>query len=206
MNAGLRRTTISDTVVGWAGIALGVTLVILALIPALPRSGSRSDALPAPVSLSQARREPAVASPERISIPAIKLSASIVPVDLQPDGSLAAPENFSLAGWYTGATVPGEPGPSVIVGHVDSYRGPAVFFRLHELVPGQPIVITTTDNTTRTFIVERLGQYSREHFPTAEVYGSTSLRALRLITCGGQFDPVARSYRDNIVVFARLAE
>lgn len=73
-------------------------------------------------------------------------------------------------------------------------------------VPGQSIVIDTGNNTIRTFIVERLEPHSKNRFPTAEVYCSTNQRVLRFITCGGQFDPATRSYRDNIVVFARLAE
>jgi hypothetical protein len=68
------------------------------------------------------------------------------------------------------------------------------------------MLITTANNTTHTFIIDRIEKYPKDHFPTDEVYGSTSLRALRLITCGGQFDPATKSYRDNIVVFARLAE
>lgn len=204
------------TAVGWAGIALGVTLVVLALIPALPRSGSRPVAsLPAPPALFMwdpaaprvaVPAESTLAGPQRLTIPSINLTTSVVPVDLQPDGTLAAPGDFALAGWYTGGTAPGAPGPSVIVGHVDSHLGPAVFFRLHELAPGQSITIETTNTATLTFVVERIEQHPKDRFPTAEVYGSTNRRALRLITCGGEFDRAARSYRDNIVVFAKLAE
>jgi hypothetical protein len=94
----------------------------------------------------------------------------------------------------------------VIVGHIDSHHGPAVFFRLHELVPGQTIMIETANNAIVTFIVERIERHPKHRFPTTEVYGSTNQRALRLITCGGEFDRAVGSYRDNIVVFARLAE
>jgi Sortase domain len=217
MKVELRRTT------GWAGIVLGVTLVAVALIPALPWNGSRSVASLAPsatssreaegppvtaavASPSQTRHGSVVADPQRITIPRINLSASVVPVGLQPDGSLAAPVDFSLAGWYMGGAAPGAPGPSVIVGHIDSQHGPAVFFRLPELVPGQSIVIDTVKDATFTFIVERIEQYPKDRFPTAEVYGFTNQRALRLITCGGEFDRTVGSYRDNIVVFASLAE
>lgn len=218
MNVEFRRT-----IVGWAGIVVGVTFIVVALIPALPWSRSRSVASlvhSAPSSMgaegppvaaaavlpSQAHHESTVAGPQRITIPTINLSASVVPVSLQPDGSLAAPEDFSQAGWYTGSTTPGRPGPSVIVGHIDSHHGPAVFFRLHELVPDQPIVIETANNGTLTFTVERIERHPKDRFPTTEVYGSTNQRALRLITCGGEFDRAVSSYRDNIVVFARLTE
>ncbi len=234
VNAGLRRSPASSrnggprqrwqSRVGWAGIAVGAALVAVALVPAFPWSGSGSVAasrgpsslLPtggtvgfpvaAPaVSPSRVHHESQVAGARRLTIPGINLSASIVPIGLQPDGSLAAPGDFSVAGWYAGGVAPGEPGPAVIVGHVDSHLGPAVFFRLHKLVPGQSVVIQTANGATLTFIVERIEQHPRDRFPTAEVYGATNQRALRLITCGGEFDRSARSYRDNIVVFARLA-
>lgn len=208
---------------GLAGIALGVMLMAVALIPAVSWRGYPSvESSPAPstrfasrsedsrvpppaVSPSQIHHETPVADPKRIVIPTINLRAAIVPLGIQPDGSLATPGNFSLAGWYTGGTEPGEPGPSVIVGHVDSYLGPAVFFRLRELAPGHSIVIETANGATLTFFVERIEQYAKDRFPADEVYGPTSQRALRLITCGGKFDRAIRSYRDNIVVFARLA-
>lgn len=207
MTVETRRSTVPTTTVCFAGIALGVTLVVAALIPALPAAGSRSIASsPSAVPPSQAHHEWTVAGPQRISIPRINLTASVVPVSLQGDGSLAAPEDFGLAGWYSGGTAPGAPGPSVIVGHVDSHRGPAVFFRLRELAAGHSIVIETGNNLTLTFVVERIEQHPKDRFPTTEVYGVTNQRALRLITCGGEFDRTARSYRDNIVVFASLAE
>jgi hypothetical protein len=198
-------------------------LMVVALIPAVFWNGhppvelspdssarfvSRSEDLPVPplpASPSQVHHETPVADPKRIVIPTINLTADIVPLGIQPDGSLATPGSFSLAGWYTGGAEPGEPGPSVIVGHVDSHLGPAVFFRLRELAPGQPIVIETANGATLTFFVERIEQYAKERFPADEVYGPTSQHALRLITCGGKFDRAARNYRDNIVVFARLA-
>lgn len=217
MSAGLRRTTL-----GWAGIIVGVTLMIVALIPALPWRGSQlvvslAPSVPSPrtatafpvtaaaVSPNQAHHESTVDGPQRITIPQINLSASIVPIGLQPDGSLAVPGNFSLAGWYAGGTAPGDSGPAVIVGHVDSQRGPAVFFRLHELAPDQSVMIETASNATLTFIIERIEQHSKDRFPTTEVYGSTNQRALRIVTCGGEFDRKIGSYRDNIVVFAKLA-
>ena len=138
-------------------------------------------------------------------IPAIDLDADVVPLGLRPDGTLEVPENFSQTGWYTNGPEPGEPGSAVIVGHVDSLDGPAVFFRLRALLPGDEIIVETVDGGSFTFIVERTEQHPKTEFPTAEVYGPTNNRALRLITCGGSFDRAARSYRDNLVVFANLA-
>jgi sortase (surface protein transpeptidase) len=93
----------------------------------------------------------------------------------------------------------------VLAGHVDSaVTGPAVFFRLADVRPGDEVRIGRDDGTTAVFTVDRVAQYPKDRFPTAEIYGNTDHAALRLITCGGSFDPSARSYRDNIVVFARL--
>ena len=147
-----------------------------------------------------------VASPRRILIPEIGLRSTMVPLDVRPDGILETPEDFSRAGWYANGPEPGEPGPAVIVGHVDSRVGPAVFFRIPELMAGHRIMVETTSGQTFTFVVERVERYSKKHFPTSEVYGHTRQPVLRLITCGGRFNRAVGSYQDNIVVFARLAE
>lgn len=115
------------------------------------------------------------------------------------------PEDFSLTGWYANGPEPGEPGPAVVVGHVDSRAGPAVFFRLREVSPGDLVVIEAADRTAFTFIVERIERYSKTSFPTIAVYGRTDQPYLRLITCTGTFDRTTTSYRDNMVVFAKLA-
>lgn len=125
-------------------------------------------------------------------------------VDLgqDPDGRLQAPEDFARVGWYSGGPAPGDPGPAVIVGHVDSWRGPAVFFRVRDLVPGDEIVVPRADGTSATFVVDAIEQYPKDGFPAERVYGPTADPQLRLITCGGSFDRAAKSYRDNIVVYA----
>jgi sortase family protein len=146
-----------------------------------------------------------VADPMRVVIPAIGVDAAVVPLDLWPDGTLKVPADFSWTGWYTGGPEPGEPGAAVIIGHVDSADGPAVFFHLRKLAPNNEIIVQTIDGDSFTFVVEGVEQYPKSTFPTTAVYGPTNERALRLITCGGTFDRAARSYRDNLVVFARLA-
>ncbi len=145
------------------------------------------------------------ASPDRLQIPALGVSTTVVGLGLNADGSLQVPGNFSQAGWYRASPTPGALGPAVVVGHVDSAAsGPAVFYRLAELRPGAGITIQRADGSTAVFTVTGVREYPKDHFPTGLVYANTSDAALRLITCGGGFDAVSGHYRDNIVVFATL--
>lgn len=144
-----------------------------------------------------------VAVPVGLAIPAIGVDErSLLELGRNPDGSLQVPTDFTRAGWFTGGSVPGEPGPSVIAGHVDSWRGPAVFFRLRDLRPGDPVTVRMSDGTAVRFQVDGVARYPKTAFPTEAVYGPVPGAALRLITCGGAFDRGARSYLDNIVVYA----
>jgi hypothetical protein len=111
------------------------------------------------------------------------------------------PSSVAVAGWYDLDPRPGQLGPAVILGHVDSYTGPAVFFRLRSLLPGDIITVRSGGQTLR-FAVTKLLTYARDHFPTMAVFGSTPDPELRLITCSGPFDRSTGHYTDNLVVFA----
>ncbi len=127
---------------------------------------------------------------------------------LEPNGTIQVPPLFADPGeaaWYRYSPTPGQVGPSVIVGHVDNIYGPAVFFRLGALRPGNKIDVTLADGVVATFVVDGVRSYPKAHFPTAVVYGPTDYPALRLVTCGGPFDTSTRQYLDNTVVFASLA-
>ena len=146
-------------------------------------------------------------APTRLEIPAIGVRTVIRPLGLNPDHTVEVPPlgEDSWPGWYRYSPSPGQLGPSIILGHVDSARyGPGVFFKLGALRPRETISITRADGTVALFRVDRVVRYAKAHFPTAEVYGNTDHAALRLITCGGRFDPSARSYEDNIVAYATL--
>jgi hypothetical protein len=147
-------------------------------------------------------RHPNGIDPHRIVIPAIAVDADVIDLGLQPDGSMEVPTDFSQTGWFTPGPRPGRVGPSVIAGHVDSRSGPAVFFRLAELSPGDLIEVHSEQGEVVTFAVRELEQHPKDAFPTDAVYGPTSGPELRLITCGGDFDSDLRSYRDNVIVFA----
>jgi LPXTG-site transpeptidase (sortase) family protein len=144
-----------------------------------------------------------LAAPSQVVIPSIGVSSSLVPLGLAADGSLEVPTDFALAGWYTGGPRPGESGPAVIAGHVDSVDGPAVFFRLRELEPGDVVRVDRVDDTSEQFVVDHVERFEKEAFPTATVFGPTQYPELRLVTCGGDFDFAHRTYLENLVVFAR---
>ncbi len=125
---------------------------------------------------------------------------------LEPDGALQVPPGAFPAGWYTGSPVPGDLGPAIIAGHVDWDGETGVFNRLHDLAPGDEIITHRTDGTAPVFRVNRVDRYAKTAFPTLDVYGDIDHPGLRLITCGGEFDTAAGSYRDNTVVYADLIE
>ena len=145
-------------------------------------------------------------APVRLDIPSIGVHTStFVDLGRAADGSIEVPTNFAAAGFYTPGPTPGQFGPSVIAGHVDSHQGPAVFYRLGALRAGATIAVGRKDGSTATFVVDKVASYPKARFPTSEVYGNTTSRAeLRLITCGGSFDDRSGHYVDNVIAFAHL--
>lgn len=117
----------------------------------------------------------------------------------------ALPSQANRAAWYTHSVTPGQIGSAVIEGHVDSYAGPAVFFRLGALRPGNVIDVTRADGVTAIFKVTGVREYPKAKFPAGKIYGRTNYAALRLITCGGTFDSATGHYLGSTVVFASLS-
>lgn len=167
------------------------------LSTALP-TGDADAAAPAPAATSS------TSAPTEISIPSIGVNSHLQALGLNKDGSLQSPSKWQVAGWYADGIRPGDPGPAVIAGHVDSVNGPAVFYRLTRLKPGETATVTQRNGHRLTFVVDTVNQYPKNRFPTAAVYGPTALPVLRLITCTGDFDRAAHSYVDNLVVTAHL--
>ena len=144
--------------------------------------------------------------PTRVDIPAIDVRARLVPVGVASDGAIALPpaDQPHLAGWYELGVSPGERGRSVIVGHLDSrYSGPAVFYRLGALRPGDMITVLRRDGVRATFSVDATALHPRNDFPAAAVHGLGPRPELRLITCGGRYDS-QRGWTHNIIVSAHL--
>lgn len=121
------------------------------------------------------------------------------------DGTMETPPVLEwVTGWYKYSPTPGELGPSIIVGHVDSYKGPSVFWRLREVLPGDIIEVARADGSVASFKVDSLQQFDQSNFPTETVYGNIDHAGLRLITCGGTFNRATGHYTENTVVFASL--
>ncbi|MGI8753641.1 MAG: class F sortase [Acidimicrobiales bacterium] len=147
--------------------------------------------------------------PLSLRIPSIGVATHVVDEGLTADGALQVPPLTSTgtheAGWYDLGPAPGQTGPAVIVGHVDSTSGPAVFYRLGSLAVGNKIMVGRANGTTATFTVTAVRQYPKASFPTQAVYGPIPYAGLRLITCGGKFDPASGHYLSNIVAYATAA-
>ncbi|WP_248499704.1 class F sortase [Tomitella gaofuii] len=145
--------------------------------------------------------------PTRIDIPAIDVHHTLITLGQNPDGSVQVPslDDVAVPGWARFSPTPGEQGPAVIVGHVDSAeQGKGVFFRLGDLRPGDMFTVGRADGTVAEFTITGVDRYAKDAFPTLAVYGNTRRAEARLITCGGSFDPDTGNYTDNIVAYARL--
>ena len=146
--------------------------------------------------------------PVSVAIPAIGVHTKLIDLGLGPGNTLQVPPltpaGVQEAGWYDRGPTPGQVGPAVIAGHIDSYAGPGVFFRLGALRPGDQVSVTLADGIVAVFRVAAVDEYRKSSFPTSQVYGPVTYAGLRLITCGGQFDYQTRHYLSNTVIYAVL--
>lgn len=195
-------------------LALGLALIAagavgLVLTRGGPVAGPALAQVPAPHGPAASVPRPAaasqVAAPVRLTIPAIGVRARLIRLGLTKAGTLQVPASYQVAGWYDRSPRPGATGSAIIAGHIDSYRGPGVFFRLASLHRGDRAYVRRTDGSLVVFRVTAVRFYHKDRFPTATVYGPAAGAQLRLITCGGTFDPALRSYESNVVVYAVAA-
>lgn len=187
------RTTASEatptTVPGTAGAT-----------PATPATPT-----PTPSSASATPARSATGVPAHLSIPAIGVSTDLVRLGLQPDTTVEVPQDPARAGWYEPGTVPGQPGSAVVLGHVDSVEGPAVFYRLAQLQRGDLVRVGEADGSVATFVVRRVATYANDDFPAEQVYaGDPARRFLNLVTCGGWYDADRGGWQGNVVVYSEL--
>lgn len=214
---GGRYLTATAVLLGVAGAgALGVGLAAQRSAPRPPvsagilRGPDPSESARAGSAATSAKlRGPILARslPVRLDIPSISVHSALMQLGLNADRSVQVPPltRNAPAGWYRYSPTPGQLGPSIILGHVDSARyGPAIFFNLGALRPGDTVWVTRADGSVAVFRVDRVVEYAKARFPAFEVYGNTDNAALRLITCGGRFNLSAHSYEDNIVAYASL--
>ncbi|MBT1624354.1 class F sortase [Curtobacterium flaccumfaciens pv. oortii] len=221
-----RRSAGRGSVFGRRGVVIGAVLAAVvvgggvtgvALVSTVGSDGSDGRAGSVPSASASAGsgiegfQDPAApaarsaATPVSISIPAIGVQSNLEDLHRGATGELDPPVDWDSAGWFSDGIVPGEVGPAVIAGHVDSPTSAAVFFRLDELVAGDEIHVAMSDGTTRTFTVDRSERAAKSAFPTSDVYGTTPTPQLRLITCDGVFDTATGHYTDNLIVFADLS-
>ncbi|MCI3221108.1 class F sortase [Streptomyces sp. NP-1717] len=167
-----------------------------------------ADAVPSPAGAA-ARAAPALpgSTATRIRIPSVRVDAPLTRVSLDADGWIDAPPagRPELAGHFQGSVTPGEQGTSVIVGHVDTAEGPAVFYDIGRLAEDSRVEVTRADGTTAVFTVYGVKSFTKRGFPARSVYRATGAPELRLITCGGAFTRKT-GYQGNVVAFARLTE
>lgn len=142
--------------------------------------------------------------PVHLSIPIIGVSVPLSVLTLNKNGTVNVPTNFSVPGWYNGDRSPGQKGSAVILGHVDNFHGPAVFFYLDKLKLGNHVDVTLADGRKLVFAVIGVRTYKKTNFPDNLVYGTRDYPALQLVTCGGIFDAATGHYLSNIVVFTAL--
>jgi hypothetical protein len=190
------------------GSALGVAISVQqhAPQPSASAAGSTGPGAtrrsPAATALALPRSEPV-----SIDIPAIGVQSRLLHLGLNPNGTLQVPPLFarpSEAAWYKYSPTPGQIGSSIIEGHVDTYKGPSVFFRLGALVPGDTVNVTLADGTVAVFRVTGVRLYPKTNWPWRTIFAQTRYAGLHLITCGGAFDYNTGHYLSNTVVFASL--
>jgi sortase (surface protein transpeptidase) len=199
-----RHTSVAACVVlSIAAIAAAMTLVVF-----VPHKFAYAPEEPTATSTIVATQRVLSASlPTHLIIPKLNLDTEFEgPLVLNADGTVGVPKAYTTVGWYRGSPTPGELGPSVILGHVDSYKGAAVFYHLGTLVPGDTFSVEREDGSAPTFIVERVERYKQSEFPTDLVYGPIDHAGIRLITCSGTFNRGAQRYSHNLVVYGRLVE
>ncbi len=182
-----------------------------AIASARPTSGLETmTATPSPApsatSSPTPRTDDPKVAPVRLSIPALGVSRDLLRLGLRPDNTVEVPssQDADFPGWYRLGPSPGQVGSAVILGHVDSVRGPAVFYELRNLVPGNHVDVRLRNGATAHFAVRKVATYPNDEFPARKVYASQGVRALNLVTCGGIYDKARGGYQSNVVAYTRL--
>lgn len=196
--------------VSFAVVLAGIGLLVIGLNGHAPPRWSPPPVPPKSAAAGAAARAPAEAGlarsvPVSVRIPAIGVNARVISLGTAPGGEIAVPplSEPMVASWYDLGPAPGQTGTAVLLGHVDAASvGPAVFYRLGDLRPGDLAFVPRRDGRTAAFQVTAVRMYPQHAFPAARIYTSGRRPELRLITCGGQFDWQTHLYLDRIVVYA----
>ena len=146
-----------------------------------------------------------LSEPVRLRIPAIGVDAAVQTVGVDDGGNMSPPSNYTDVAWFGPGPRPGAIGNAVINGHLDSKTGPAVFYDLDRLQPGDEIFVVTASGAELRFIVSESASYATADAPLSRIFGPATSANLNLITCAGSFDQSSRRYDQRLVVYARLA-
>jgi LPXTG-site transpeptidase (sortase) family protein len=202
---GRRQAALLVVVAGLIAACGGAAGLAVTHHPVTPSYGV-TPSFPAPTgpiaAVPQSSKSTQVSEPVSITIPSIGVKASMIHLGLTKTGALQVPGSTTVAGWYTGSPRPGATGSAVIAGHIDSYKGPGVFYRLSALKLGDKVYVRRADGTLAEFKVTVVKSYAKDKFPTEDVYGAVPDPELRLITCGGTFDSTTGHYLSNTVAYA----
>jgi hypothetical protein len=195
---------------GLAGVSLVFGGAIAMLVAALTQQHAPAPAASAAGKIGPGgTRGPALhqSMPVSVAIPAIGVQSRLLHLGRNQDGTMQVPNLITSAdeaAWYKYSVTPGQIGTAVIEGHVDSYQGPAVFFRLGAVRPGNHVNVTLADGITAVFRVTGVREYAKAEYPANTIYAPADYAALRVITCGGDFDTATGHYLGSVVVFASL--
>lgn len=186
-------------------VVAALALVLAGCATAEPQAAPPAKPVPSSVPVSVPFKG---LRPTSVKIPKIGAESSLLAVAVKTDGSISVPSVHTpmQAAWYKLSPVPGDVGPAIVLGHVDGDKKPGIFYKLKDLVPGDEVDVDRSDGRKLKFVVDRVTQVPKDTFPREAVYGNSDKPELRLITCGGAFDHAEHSYKDNIVVYANLAD
>lgn len=188
-------------VVAFAILGVLAGLVLVTVVPQTTEAPTQS------AGTAPTEQPIEVAAPIRLRIPSVGIDTAFSEaLGVNPDQTVEVPDSYETVGWYEHGPRPGELGPAVVLGHVDSYEGPAVFFRLGQTDVGDMVEIERSDGSVAVFEITELVQREQSNFPTEAVYGDIDHAGLRLITCSGTYDRGKQVYSHNLIVFAELIE
>lgn len=184
-------------------------LLIAAALPLFfwpaPTTAAATDLwrLPAALVSSDEQDTEQVAAPVEVRIPALGVDAPIVPVGEDPDGAMSAPEDPDTVAWWSLGPGTGVAGNVVLAGHVDWGGRLRVFGLIGRLTPGDEIILLDELGREFHYQVVWSRQVSADGAPIDEIFGSSGVPEVTLITCGGEFDRTTRQYLDRIIVRAQ---
>ena len=204
-----RSTSPRREVIWWAAATAALAVAAVSLLDVLPAHNGPIVDVAGTAPSSPSRAKPALvfvahSRPVLLRIASLNVTTRLGEVGLQPNHQVMVPASTAIASWFNLGPTPGQVGSAVILGHVDSYTGPGVFFRLRAIKVGARVDVTLANGTLTRFAVTGVVQYSKSAFPDRLVYGSRGVSALQLVTCGGVFDHWTGHYESNVVVFTKL--